>query len=290
MKIFVTGSDGFIGSEVILQCKRLGIKVVGADVKSGFDIRSKDITKHIPKNVDAIVHLAGLSSDTLCKNNGYKTFDTNVLGTLNLMEAAAACGAKQFIFASTEWVYDNPSMSSGQAAKTEKSLINIANHTSEYALSKLVVEANLRQKFQNGFMPVTILRFGIVFGTTGEKRSAVESLFLNVKENPPTGGEIAVGSLKTGRCFIHVSDIASGILKAVGLSGFNIINLAGDKLITLEEIIKISKKVLKKNPKVIENNPKNISVRNISNKKAKKLLDWKPKVTIKEYLNDLSNL
>ena len=281
MKLFITGSDGFIGKELISQCKKQKIKIVGADIRSGFDIRSKDIIKRIPKNIDAIVHLAGLSSDTLCKNKGYETFDINVLGTLNLMEAAAARGAKQFIFASTEWVYDNCTV---KDKKTEESLINIANHTSEYALSKLVSETNLRQKYQHGFCPVTILRFGIVFGTIGEKKSAVESLFLNVKENPPAGGEITVGSLKTGRCFVHASDIASGIIKSVGLPGFNIINLAGDKLVTLQEIIKISKKILNKNPKVIETAPKNISVRNISNKKAEKVLNWKPESSIENWL------
>jgi len=88
--------------------------------------------------------------------------------------------------------------------KTEESPINIANHTSEYALSKLVSEANLRQKFQHGFMPVTILRFRhLSVERPGEKKSAVESLFLNVK----TQAEVSVGSLQSGRCYIHVSDI-----------------------------------------------------------------------------------
>lgn len=285
MKLFITGSDGFIGSELVSQCKNLGIEVIGADVKSSFDICSKDIANHIPEGVDAVVHLAGLSNDTQCKNNGYKCFDINVLGTLNLMEAAAARKVKQFIFASTEWIYDS---CTAQNVKSEESPINVANHTSEYAFSKLVSETNLRQKYQHGFMPVTILRFGIVFGTTGEKKSAVESLYLNVKEDPPTGGEVSVGSLKSGRCFIHVSDIASGIIKAVGLNGFNIINLVGDKLVTLRNIIDISKNVLKKNPKVIETTPGNISVRNISNAKAKKMLNWFPKIGVETWLKVLA--
>ncbi|OGZ53129.1 MAG: hypothetical protein A3B25_03265 [Candidatus Ryanbacteria bacterium RIFCSPLOWO2_01_FULL_48_26] len=281
MKLFITGSDGFIGSELISQCKKQGIEVVGADIRSGFDIRSKDIAARIPEGVDAVIHLAGLSSDASCKSNTYQCFDINVLGTLNLMEATAARGAKQFIFASSEWVYDN---CTAAEKKTEESLINIANHASEYALSKLVSEANLRQKYQHGFCPTTILRFGIICGTTGEKKSAVESLYLAVKNQ----NEISVGSLANGRCFIHATDIASGIIKSVGISGFNIINLAGDKLVTLREIIEISKKILNRNPKVTETDAKNINARNISNEKAKKLLGWSPKISIEAWLKTLA--
>lgn len=284
MKLFITGSDGFIGKELVSQCLKRGVEVVGADLRSGSgaDIRSQDIAELIPESVDAIIHLAGLSNDTVCKNNGYACFDMNVMGTLNMMEAAAQRQAKQFIFASTEWVYDN---CSAEEIKNEESLINIANHNSEYALSKLTAEANLRQKYQYGFCPVTILRFGIVCGTTGEKRSAVESLFLAVKEK----AEVSVGSLGTGRCFIHVSDIASGIIKSIGLDGFQIINLAGDKLVTLGDIIKTSKDILKRNPKITETSPGNVSARNISNEKAKKLLGWKPEIKMEAWLETLKN-
>lgn len=281
MKIFLTGSDGFIGKNVAEECKKRGIDVIGADIKSGFDVRSKELDDLIPENADAVIHLAGLSNDTMCKNNGYACFDTNVLGTLNLMESAIKKNVKQFIFASTEWVYDN---CTAKEIKTEKSPINIENHTSEYALSKLVSESNLRQKYQNGFCPVTILRFGIVCGTTGEKKSAVESLFISVKEK----SEVSVGSLESGRCFIHVSDIATGVAESIGLPGFEIINLAGDRLVTLRDIIEISKKILNKNPNVVETSPENISVRNISNSKAKKMIDWKPEIPIEAWLESLA--
>ena len=281
MKLFITGSDGFLGSELISQCKAKEIDVVGADIRSGFDIRKKDIAERISEGVDAIIHLAGLSNDNMCKKRGYDTFDINVLGTLNLMEAADARGAKQFIFASSEWVYDN---CTADEVKTEESPINIVNHTSEYALSKLVSEMNLRQKYQYGFCPVTILRFGILFGTTGEKKTAVESLFLAVKEKD----EISVGALASGRCYVHSSDIAAGILSVMGRTGFDIINLSGDKLITLRDIIETAKKILNKNPKVIETAPEKVSASNISNAKAKKILNWSPKVTVEMWLKQLS--
>lgn len=268
MKIFITGSKGFIGKELVLECEKQGIEIINPEL----DIRSKDIAGSIPEGVDAIVHLAALSSDPVCKNKAYQCFDTNVMGTLNLIKAAEKRGAKQLIFASSEWVYDDCREDN---VKDEQSPINISNHASEYALSKLVSEANLKQKYEHGFCPVTILRFGIIYGPR-EGGSAVESLFNSVK----TKDEIEVGSLRTGRCFIYISDIVAGIIKSIGLKGFNIINLQGDKLVTLGEIIETSKKILDKNPKIIEKDPDNISVRNISNKRAKLLINWEPKINL----------
>ena len=287
MKVVITGAKGFVGRELVSQCKKQEIEFISIDIiesseKNYYkaDITSKEISKIIPKGTDAIIHLAALSRDSDCRDKAYDCFNLNVMGTLNLIEAAQRKDVKQFIFASSEWVYDS---FTENEIKNEDSLINIANHNSEYALSKLVSEANLRQKYQHGFCPVTILRFGIIYGPRETNLSAVESLFdsVNTKE------EIAVGSLKTGRCFIHVSDISSGIIKSIGLGGFNIINLQGNRLITLKDIIETSKKILNKNPKIIEKDPNNINMRNVSNEKAKKMLNWKPEIDLEEGLNML---
>ena len=100
MNIFLTGSGSFIGREVLKVCKARRINVVGVDLAatgqegcSVADIRSPDIAEKIPANVDAVVHLAALSRDPDCRNRAYPCFDINVMGTLNLMEAAKAKGA-----------------------------------------------------------------------------------------------------------------------------------------------------------------------------------------------------
>lgn len=267
-----------MGKELVSQCKFKGIEVLEFDLPE-FDIRKKEIANAVPENLDAIMHLAALSRDPDCKNKGYECFENNVMATLNLINAAEIKKAKQFIFASSEWVYDN---CSENEIKIEESIINIANHTSEYALSKLVSENNLRQKFQHGFCDVAVLRFGIIYGPRKEG-SAVESLFNQVREKD----EIEVGSLGNARHFIYVSDIAAGIIKSIGLKGFNIINLEGDNLITLGDIIETSKKILDKNPKITEKTPEIKSVRRVSNKKAKKLLNWHPEINIETGLNKL---
>ncbi|MGD0854217.1 MAG: NAD(P)-dependent oxidoreductase [Dehalococcoidia bacterium] len=281
MKVFITGAKGFIGRELVSQCKKLGIEVLEADLPET-DICSKGIVKLIPENIDAVIHLAALSRDPDCKNKAYECFTLNVMGTLNLIEAAGAKKAKQFIFASSEWVYDN---CTEKEVKNEESIINIANHNSEYALSKLVSEANLRQKYQYGFCPVTVLRFGIIYGARKEGGSALETIFQKVRQND----EIEVGCLQTGRHFIHVSDITSGIVKSIGLQNIQILNLEGDRLITLQDIIETSRGILHKDIRVIEKDPTSASVRRISNAKAKKLLSWEPKVDLEQGLKSLAS-
>jgi UDP-glucose 4-epimerase len=287
MKIFLTGCGSFIGREVIRVCQARGIQVVGVDLVatgqencSVADIRKPEVTRQIPENVDAVIHLAALSRDPDCRNRAYECFDANVMGTLNLMEAAQKRGAKQFIFASSEWVYD--SFQEG-VEKREEDVVDIAKLTSEYALSKLVTEANLRQKFQHGFCPVTILRFGIVYGPRKANFAAVESLLNSVK----TLDEISVGSLKTGRRFIHVADIAGGIVASVGLTGFEIINLQGDKMVTLGDVIETSKKLLNRNPKVTEKTPSQVSLRLVSDEKSKRLLKWRPEISLADGLKSI---
>ena len=289
MKLFITGTESFVGKELIKQCNK-DYELFGCDINKPSDprlyeadIRSKNILDIIPENLDAIVHLAALSTDPLCKNRAYECFDINVMGTLNLINAAEKRKCKQFIFASSEWVYDN---FTNEEEKTEESIINIANITSEYALSKLVSEANLRQKYQYGFCDTTILRFGIIYGTRKENWSAVESIFNSVKYND----EVVVGSMKTGRCFVHVSDIVKGIIKSIGLKGFEIINLEGNDLITLGNVIDIGCKIVKKNISIEEKMPESVSVRKVSSKKARKLINWRTEIELARGLTELNKI
>ena len=289
MKIIITGSESFIGKELISQLKTLDYDIIGFDSVSPtnpdyefhqIDIRDPEIYKFIPNDTDVLIHLAALSRDLDCKKKAIECFDVNVMGTLNLIKSASLKNVKQFIFASSEWVYDKFIDSE---EKNEESIINIENHFSEYALSKLVSESNLRQQHNHGFCDVTILRFGIIYGPRKSNWSAVESIFSQVKNQ----NKVTVGSLKTGRRFVHVSDIARGIVDSFGLKGFNIINLTGNQIMTLKDIIDLSQQVLNKKIQVLESNPEQISIRNPSNFKAKKIIRWEPKIDLKSGLESL---
>lgn len=289
MRIIITGSESFVGKELISQLKLENVKIIGFDYASSehpeyefhrIDIRDPQIQQLIPEDTDVLIHLAALSRDSDCKRKALECFDINVMGTLNLIRAASIKRVKQFIFASSEWVYDE---FKADDEKDEDSYINAANLDSEYAFSKLVSEINLRQQYKNGFCNVTVLRFGIIYGPRKSNWSAVESIFNGVKNKP----EITIGSLKTGRRFVHVSDIARGIIMSIGLKGFNIINLTSNKIITLQDIIETSQKILNKSARVIETNPSQVNLRNPSNSKAKKILDWAPKVDLETGLRTL---
>lgn len=289
MKIVVIGSESFVGQEFIKQCMEKKFLVIGIDsvdrqnveyTYHQIDIRSPEICKVIPNNVDVIIHLAALSRDPDCRGKGYECFDVNVMGTLNLVRATIAKNVRQFIFASSEWVYND---FKENEEKNEEDIINIAEHTSEYALSKIVSESNLKQQFLNGFCSVTILRFGIIYGPRKNNWSAVESIFSQVKNK----SEVTIGSLKSGRRFIHVSDIARGLIKSIGLDGFNIINLTGNNVITLGDIIEKSQQILMKTIKTYETNPLQINIRNPSNAKAKKIFNWEPQIDLDEGLRTI---
>ena len=88
------------------------------------------------------------------------------------------------------------------------------------------------------------------------------------------------------RNFIHVADIASGILRSIQLTGFNIINLAGSEFVTLERIVGLSEKIVGKKAEVVESG-ESPSMRKISIEKAKKLLGWSPSLDIESGLRSL---
>lgn len=289
MTVVITGVKGFVGREVYLQCKEGGIVTIGIDTIESdeenyykTDVNAPDIADIIPESTDAIIHLAALSRDKDCANNARECFRVNVQGTLNLMDAAEKRKVKNFIFASTEWVYDRFGINE---IKDEESSIDVMNLKSEYALSKLVSEVNLRQKYQHGFCNTTILRFGIIYGPRPSNWSAVEAIFNDAR----TKDTVSVGSLKTGRCFIHVDDIAAGILKAVDLKGFNLINLQGGEFITLGNIVETSQKLLNRDVLVVEAAPDSFNTRNVSNMKAKALLKWEPRFNLEKGLMSLLN-
>jgi UDP-glucose 4-epimerase len=287
VKVVIVGSEGFIGRELLKKCLDRGIEVVTIDSAPSnhpnhreIDVRSEDIAAAIPQGADALINLAAISRDQDCRGNPKLAFDVNVLGTLNLINTAREREVKQFIFASTEWVYGE---TNGTSRQTEEQVIDSAKIQSEYALSKIVGEQTLRLAQQNGFCPVTILRFGIVYGPRPANWSAVESLFDAVR----TKEEVAVGSLATARRFIHVSDVAKGICSVIGRTENEVFNLSGDNLITLQDIITQSSQLLERWPEVRETNPSGVSIRNPDNSKARSVLGWAPDMSLSDGLMTL---
>lgn len=287
MKIFVTGSESFIGKVFLDLCRKNGVTAFGIDLnavpsadRAPADIRAPEVAALIPDGTDALVHLAAISRDADCRANPRLAYDINVMGTVNLIEAAKARGVKQIVFASSEWVYGEVA---NQEVQTEDRPIDVTRLKSEYAFSKIAGEQILRLAHAQGFPGVTILRFGIVYGPRMQNWSAFESLLNAVYQ----GGPVKVGSRATARRFIHVSDICSGILASLGRSGCDVFNLSGDHLITLGEVIDEGARVLGTTVVVNETTPASISIRNPDNARVRHTLGWKPQFDLAAGVRDV---
>lgn len=277
MMVVISGSRSFVGTELAEHCRERNVEFVGVDMAPGegqnyrrVDIRSPEVAEAIPEGADAIIHLAAISRHGDCRDDPATAFDVNVGGTLNLIEAAKTRSVKQFIFASSEWVYDG---ARGEDVCTEETVIDANKITSEYALTKIAGERLLFAAHERGLCPVTILRFGIIYGPRPKPMSAVEGLFHEVGTQDVV--ELTC-SLDSGRRFIHVSDIADGILAALGQTGFEVFNISGNSLITFGQVIEESSKILKKHPRVEVKNADVLNVRHPDNQKARRLLNWAP--------------
>ena len=285
--IVITGAESFIGKVLRRQLDQRGLPWLGLDtVTSGAaniqvaDITDPDSGATIPAGTDALIHLAAISRGQDCQADMTRACRVNLEGTVNLIAAAKLRGVKQIVFASSEWVYGQ---TSGDTLQREDDAIDIRTLGSEYAVTKLTGESFLRFAVAQGGLAATVLRFGIVYGPRPANWSAVESLFNAVRLQD----EVSVGCLKTARRFIHVEDIATGIIASIGQSGFNTFNLSGDRLITLGQVIEASALIHQRQPRRVEKQPGQADVRNPCNQKAREILRWSPQIDLEAGLRTL---
>jgi UDP-glucose 4-epimerase len=284
--ILLTGSESFVASFLIKKLKEkydiIGIdkKKKSNNTKYKIDITKNFFNKFNRTKIDYIIHLSSISSDKDCAKDVIKCFRTNVIGTLNLIKLANIQKVKNFIFASSQWVYD---FSNNKEVKNNDSFINVQNINSEYALSKLVSEINLKQNYKKNKINSTVLRFGIIYGPRLNNLSAFESIVYKLLDQ----NKIEIGSKKTGRNFIHINDICDGIFKSINCKGYNVINLEGEKFISLENLIKKTSQILNKKILIEEKFPKIPNIKIVSNQSAKRILGWKPKYSLEKGINSL---
>jgi UDP-glucose 4-epimerase len=279
--LVITGSSGFIGQRLANSASALGFKVIGIDVKVDIknkwenhevDISKNDFSHLIPKD-SVIVHLASISTDSACRNDPKLAIDVNYTGTLNTINCANKAGAKHFIFASSEWVYPEKTVSTEQ---NENDALSLEDLNSFYAITKLVGESLVRTESKT---PFTNLRFGIVYGPRLTPGSSLEALALKVYNDE----SITIGSELTARRFIYVDDLIEGILKCAKLNTDKIpnkaVNLTGNEVISLGSVIVTVNKLLgKTNHFSIES--KSPSIRNPVNVYAKALFQWDPNTSL----------
>lgn len=298
MKILVTGCYGLIGKNL---CKQLvkNFKVIGIDNFSsgnrkvdhikqikfykGSILNDKILTKSFEQKPDIIIHTAansGFNGSSI--NNQEKELSINVKGTIKLLKFSRKFSVKQFIFLSSSCVYGNGS----KKGLSENSKINL---DTPYAISKFTGEEYI--KFYSDLFSIkyTILRIFNTYGP-GEYKKKYNNVIFNFIHNSQNKNDILIhaGKKENYRSFCFVSDIVNGIHKCINNSkAFNqIFNLGSSKQLSInflaKKIIEINRttKILKINQRKWDK----IYNRSADVTKAKKILNWKEKISLTEGL------
>ena len=240
------------------------------------DVRDLNEMIYNTKNQDAIIHLAALIGIPYSYLSPKNYIETNCVGTLNVMQAAKINKIKKIIHTSTSEVY-------GTAKYVPIDENHPLNAQSPYSASKISAD-HIAQSFYNSFnLPVVTLRPFNAFGP----RQSLRAIIPTIMSQAINGKKIKVGNLKPTRDFNFVEDIANGFymdLKSKNKKIFGqVINLGTGYEISIKNLLGIIKKISNKNFLIkVENKRVRFSNSEVyrlkaNNKKATKLIGWKPK-------------
>ena len=302
-KYLVTGSAGFIASQVSKELLDLGDHVVGVDnLNDYYDVRLKnwrlkqlkahpngqnftfvgldieDQTKlcnlfQAEGPFDAILNLAARAGVRYSMENPHVYFSTNAVGTLNLLECMLAQGSKKIVLASTSSLY------AGQKIPfTEDLAVN--EPLSPYAASKKAAELMAYSYHKLYGIDVSVVRYFTVYGPAGRPDMSPYRFIKWITE----GETIQLfGDGSQSRDFTYVNDIATGTVAAMQDVGYEIINLGGGRSpISLTTIISKLEVLIGRKAKI---DYKPLHVADLMETwaditKAKNLLGWEPKTCL----------
>ena len=243
-RVLVTGGSGFIGSNVIEELMK-SFKVVNLDLKPSKnseieqmigDIRDKELVEKAVENCDIIIHLAAQVSVPLSIDYPQKTFDINVQGTQNVIDAAHKFGIKRLIIASSAAVY-------GEVSDLPLKEESAGQCLSPYAQSKWENETQIMLAREKGLEAVA-LRFFNVYGPGQSKDGTYAAVIPKFVEMLTTGKQpIVHGDGLQSRDFIHVKDLVRAIESLLEcnwkLVDDHTYNLASQSQTTILELIEL---------------------------------------------------
>ncbi|MGI5828343.1 MAG: GDP-mannose 4,6-dehydratase [Patescibacteria group bacterium] len=301
--VLVTGGAGFIGSSLIAKILPT-YKVICVDDFNDYyspawkeenvkpfhgnknftlykaDIRNLEMLEQIFKNhkPNKIIHLAARAGVRPSIKEPHLYEETNVKGTLNLLELARMYAVPHFIFASSSSVYGNQE----KIPFSETDPVN--EPVSPYAATKKAGEMLCYTYAHLYKIKTTCLRFFTVYGPKGRPDMA-PYLFT---EAALSGRPITrFGDGATKRDYTYIDDIVEGVFKAIEKPfDFEIINLGNNKPITLNKFIEILEKATERkiNLMTLPIQPGDVNQTYADIEKAKKLLNWQPKIPLEEGL------
>jgi len=303
-KILVTGADGFIGSHLTEELVKQGFDVKAFSLYNSFntwgwldtlpqgimenvevftgDVRDPNGVREAMKGTDAVFHLAALIAIPFSYHSPDAYVDTNIKGTLNVLQAAKQLDLDKVLITSTSEVY-------GTAQYVPIDESHPYQGQSPYSATKIGAD-RLAESFYRSFgLPVAIVR---PFNTYGPRQSARAVIPTIITQLLAGKEEIRLGSLTPTRDFNFVKDTAQGFIeiyrsdKTVGEE----INIATQNEISIGELAEELIKQINPQAKIVCDEerlrPEKSEVNRLlgSNEKIKMLTDWEPRFTFEEGL------
>ena len=303
----IAGAAGFIGSRVCEFLLQDGHTVTGLDnLNDAYDVRLKnwrlkslveqenftlfqkdvcdmDTLENIQQkssSFDAIINLAARAGVRASVENPWIFVDTNVNGTLNLLELAKRHQIPKFIFSSTSSIYgENAPMPTPEDTDSSHPL-------QPYAASKKGAEALCHSYHYLNDIDVTIFRYFTVYGPAGRPDMVMFRFAQWIAEGKPVRLN---GDGEQTRGFTYLDDIARGTIQGLKPLGYEIINLGGHESISINEMITILEDYIgkKANVEYYPWHTADMRANQADVSKAKSLLGWEPQVTLKEGMKNL---
>jgi nucleoside-diphosphate-sugar epimerase len=225
----------------------------------------------------AVVHLAARAGVRASVENPWVYYQTNVDGTLNLLEMCRRSGVKKFLLASTSSLYGvhNP-VPFREDADTNRPL-------SPYAASKKAAETLAFTYHYLYGIDVSIPRYFTVYGPAGRPDMSVFRFVRRIAEGEPI---VVFGDGTQERDFTYVDDIARGTIAALQRCGYEIVNLGGDRPVRLSAIIDQIASLVGRSPRIERRpaHPADVPATWADISKARQLLGWWPEVPVEEGL------
>jgi NAD dependent epimerase/dehydratase len=306
LKILVTGADGFIGSHLTEKLVKEGHQVKAFAYYNSFntwgwleslskdvmeevevftgDVRDPNGVKESMKGMDEVYHLAALIAIPFSYHSPDTYVDTNIKGTLNVLQAARELETSRLLVTSTSEVY-------GTAQYVPIDEDHPYQGQSPYSATKIGAD-RLAESFYRSFnMPITIVR---PFNTYGPRQSARAVIPTIITQLLAGKEEIELGSLSPTRDFNFVKDTANGfieIAKSPNTIGEEI-NIATQDEISIGQLAEELINQINPKAKIICDEqrlrPEKSEVNRLlgSNAKIKKLTNWKPNYTFEEGLGE----
>jgi UDP-glucuronate 4-epimerase len=295
MRILVTGGAGFIGSHLVEkllatghevsilddfndfydpQIKRANIEAVAGEVAiHQIDLRDSGAVNLLfhREKFDAVAHLAARAGVRPSIQQPQLYYDTNVSGTLHLLEAARLTGVERFIFASSSSVYG--------VSKTVpfSESLHLTQTISPYAATKIAGEFLCSTYSHLYQMRIVALRFFTVYGARQRPDLAIHQFTRKIHAGEPID---QFGDGTTRRDYTYIDDIIQGVMASFEYNGplFDIFNLGENDTIQLKDLIAAIEKELGKKAKInqLPEQPGDMRVTSADISKARQLLGYNP--------------